>query len=185
MSEIRKYISEAPVNIEAIIRCWNIELDKRADLPEGVAGEIRKKDDGGYKISINKADHYYRQRFTMAHELGHFMYHTKKMGEVGISDSVKYRSLNNSNIGDQEEMEANKFGASILMPEELVIKYSKERGAVSEGSQLNQEVVKEIAKDFQVSYQAMEFRISGLRDKIVSSQINQKTEQKCQTSKQN
>jgi len=170
MSEIRKYLSEAPVNIEAIIRCWNIELDKRADLPEGVAGEIRKKDDGGYKISVNKSDHYYRQRFTMAHELGHFMYHTQKMGETGISDNVKYRCENNSNIGDQEEMEANKFGASILMPEELVIQYAKERGAISANErQLNLEAVKEIAKKFKVSSQAMEFRINGLRNKISHS----------------
>ena len=165
MSEIRQYLSNAPVNVEAIIRCWGIELDKNAELPEGVAGEIRKKQDGGYKISVNKKDHYYRQRFTMAHELGHFMYHTKKMGDLGTMDSVKYRSLDNSNIGDQEEIEANKFGASILMPEDLVIKYALEKKVISD-NKINQEVAREMAKIFQVSYQAMEFRINTLKEEI-------------------
>lgn len=181
MSEIKQYLSNAPVNVEAIIRCWGIELDKNADLPEGVAGEIRKKEDGGYKISVNKKDHYYRQRFTMAHELGHFMYHAQKMGDVGTSDSVRYRSLDNSNIGDQEEIEANKFGASILMPEDLVIKYAVEKKLIN-GDQVNQDALKEIATAFQVSKVAMEIRINGLKQKI----INQLTKgAKCQKLKKN
>lgn len=173
MSEIKQYLSNAPVNVEAIIRCWGIELDKNAELPEGFAGEIRKKQDGGYKISVNKKDHYYRQRFTMAHELGHFMYHTIKMGDLGTMDSVKYKSLDNSNIGDQEEIEANKFGASILMPEDLIIKHALEKKVIID-NEINEDGLKEIAKIFGVSYQAMEFRIKTLKEEITSKLTNQK-----------
>jgi len=172
MSEIKQYLSNAPVNVEAIIHCWGIELDKNAELPEGVAGQIRKKQDGGYKISVNKKDHYYRQRFTMAHELGHFMYHTMEMGDLGTMDSVKYKSLDNSNIGDQEEIEANKFGASILMPEDLIIKHALEKKVIID-NKINEDGLKEIAKIFQVSYQAMEFRIKTLKEEITSKLINQ------------
>lgn len=154
-----QYLSTAPVNVEGLIKLFNLELDKRADLSKNVLGEIRRKDDGKYKISVSKNDHYYRQRFTMAHELGHFLLHSDKIGD-GVDDNVKYRSVPEGNfynqyISDSDEVEANKFAASVLMPERLLRSYIGNTPV----SQLD---IKYLANTFQVSPKAMEIRIKSL-----------------------
>ncbi len=114
-----------PVNIEGIIRDLGIRLDKRADLDSEISGQCERLDDGTYKISANKSDHYYRQRFTMAHELGHFLYHSHLL-EDGVDDNRAYRSTAdgrffNKLIGPAEETEANRIAANVLMPKDLVV----------------------------------------------------------------
>ena len=156
-------LNEAPVNIEALIKLFNIELDKQAELVDGILGEIRRQDDGKFKISVKKGDHYFRQRFTMAHELGHFMLHSNKLGD-GINDNIRYRSdpsegLYNRQIGDIEETEANKFAATTLMPKNLLLPYIK--GWNGNIDSIN---LKEIATEFQVSPESMEIRLKSLHD---------------------
>lgn len=162
----KNYIASIPVNIEAMIRSFDIELDKNSNLPEGVLGEI-SKDGDRYKISIKKTDHYYRKRFTMAHELGHFVLHKDKIGN-GIDDSENYRALRrtNSAVGALEEKEANSFAANILMPEDLVVQYAKERGVFVGNDNEQEEALQEIATAFQVSKAAMQIRINDLKHKI-------------------
>ncbi|MPZ39896.1 MAG: ImmA/IrrE family metallo-endopeptidase [Rhizobiales bacterium] len=144
-----------PVNVEAIIRGLGIELNKKAELDAGIAGEIARLDSGKYRISANKDDHYFRQRFTLAHELAHFVFHRDLIGD-GVDDDKLYRSTEggnfyNTKIKKQHETEANRFAAVILMPKDLVI-------AAFE----RQPDVKALAKDFQVSPAAMEIRLRGL-----------------------
>lgn len=150
-----------PVNIEGIIRSMGIELDKRADLAPEISGQLERLPNGKYKISVNKADHYYRQRFTMAHELGHYVFHLHLIGD-GVDDNRAYRSTAdgvycNRDIQQSEETEANRFAASVLMPETAVIRLAQE-GCTPDA----------LAKQFQVSAQAMEIRLAGLRKGGVS-----------------
>lgn len=166
----QEYIDSVPVNIEAIIRSFDIELDKNSNLPEGVLGEISKESDR-YKISIKKTDHYYRKRFTMAHELGHFVLHKDKIGN-GIDDSSEnYRPVRRiDNVaGELEEKEANNFAANILMPEDLVVQYAKERGVFVGNEDEKDAALQEIATAFQVSKTAMRIRIEGLKQKILTN----------------
>lgn len=156
LSILQNYAQEAPVNIEGLIRELGIELDKKADLDEDIAGQIERLENGKYKISVNKDDHYYRQRFTMAHELGHYFFHRSLIGD-GVDDNKAYRSTKdglffNANIKPAHETRANQFAASILMPEPLVCEIYKE---------LNGDIT-EIAKRFQTSKQAMQIRVNGI-----------------------
>lgn len=144
-----------PVNVEAVIRGLGIELDKKAALDPRISGQIERTEGGGFRISTNRADPYFRQRFTMAHELGHFLLHRGRIGD-GIDDDRAYRSTevgkyHNTKIGRAEETEANRLAALILMPSELV---RKECGYASS--------IDALAKRFQVSRQAMEIRLSTL-----------------------
>lgn len=146
----------APVNIEGMIRGVGVALDKKADLTEGIAGEISMLSDGDYKISVNKNDHYYRQRFTMAHELGHFIFHRELIGD-GVDDNKMYRSVEEGNFYNTKvkkihETEANRFAAVVLMPKELLLK-SWEDG---------EKDIPTLAKEFQVSQSAMEIRLKNL-----------------------
>ena len=67
-------------------------------------------------IQINKFEPEYRQRFTIAHELGHIL-----LGHQGVSyrtsDVTKYKDT----IKRMNELAANKFAAELTMPKSLVI----------------------------------------------------------------
>jgi len=151
--EIFRSHAGPPVNIEGIISALGIQLDKKANLDSEISGQIERLDDGKFKISVNKNDHYYRQRFTMAHELGHFLIHAHLLSD-GVDDNRAYRStpegqFYNRNIDAPQETEANRFAASILMPANFVKKHWEND-------------ISKIAKLFQVSKQAMEIRLKGL-----------------------
>ena len=145
---INKYAEiPAPISIESLIRELDIVLDKKADLADNIAGQIEKLPDGRYRISVNRKDHYFRQRFTMAHELGHFIYHRDLIGD-GISDDRMYRSTN-LQISESEETVANRFAANLLMPYKHIQKDFQE---------LNGDVEK-LAARWQVSPKAMKIRL--------------------------
>ncbi|MDP9139968.1 MAG: ImmA/IrrE family metallo-endopeptidase, partial [Pseudomonadota bacterium] len=63
----------------------------------------------------NRHDPPKRQRFTVAHEIAHFLLHRDDIGD-GISDDVLYRS----NLSDKREQQANRLAADILMPATLI-----------------------------------------------------------------
>ena len=55
--------------------------------------------DTSYKIVINDSDTDLRKRFTIAHELGHFLIHETVLNRVGgTNDSKLYRNLNIKNL---------------------------------------------------------------------------------------
>jgi Zn-dependent peptidase ImmA (M78 family) len=164
-----EYVSSIPVNVEGMIKAFDIELDKNANLKDGVLGEIKKIAGDKYKISIQKKDHYYRKRFTMAHELGHYLFHRDKIGD-GIDDSEDYRPKyrTSDSVGDAEETEANGFAAGILMPSGMVLEYAKERGVLI-GSEFDEAAVKEIATAFQVSVAAMKITLNKLKSKLTNN----------------
>lgn len=145
-----------PVQVERIIRGLGIVLDKTAELDPEISGQIERLEDGRYKISVNRNDQRFRQRFTMAHELGHYLFHAE-MIEEGVDDNRAYRSspdgkFDNPFIGRQEETEANQFAASLLMPTDAV----REQWALLNGDP------KALARKFQVSETAMRIRLQGL-----------------------
>jgi len=156
-----RILSTPPVNIEALIKLFNIELDKNAELPDKILGEIRKVD-GNYKISVRKNDHYYRKRFTMAHELAHFLLHENKIGD-GVDDNFAYRSTGDGNFDNQritkkEETEANKMAAGLLMPKDLILKSIQEKNIGNNIDNLSEL----LSKEFQISASAMKIRIASL-----------------------
>ncbi|MBY6163254.1 ImmA/IrrE family metallo-endopeptidase [Mameliella alba] len=157
-SNFREIVAEftgPPVNIEAIIRAVGVDLDKKADLDPEIAGQLQRLEDGSFKISVNKADTYYRQRFTMAHELGHFLMHTHLIGE-GVDDSRAYRSspegnFFNRSIGRREETQANQFAAKLLLPKSVLLSIAKPGMTI-----------KEVSRKLQASIPATEIRLKAL-----------------------
>ncbi|MNL10517.1 hypothetical protein D3C87_1313190 [compost metagenome] len=60
-------------------------------------------------IYVNANHSETRQRFTLAHEVGHFLLHDDPT-------DIYWRDFNSAMGRDPKEMEANRFGASLLMP---------------------------------------------------------------------
>ena len=152
--EVRKKIEEAqkslpdePVAIVALCRQFGVPAIKMHDLPKGVSGCIRRnlKDDS-YEIFYNGNEPMTRQRFTVAHELAHYLLHKKELADEH-SENIMLRG---SGLSNRQETEANELAADILMPSEAVDHYTSTRKGFS---------LSDMAKDFGVSAQAMSIRL--------------------------
>ena len=111
-----------PVDVHGLPARLGVQV-KEAFLADGISGMLERIGDK-FLITINAVDPHTRQRFTLAHELGHYMLHRHLIGD-GVDDDRAYRSTNigkyhNTLIGPKEETEANKFAANLLMPRDLV-----------------------------------------------------------------
>ncbi len=149
---IRESQRNPPVDITALANDLGLPVYETEDLPVGVSGKIEVDEDGagssGFKIFINAADPYTRQRFTVAHEIAHYLLHRDKIGS-GLSDNGMYRS---ENVTSQEEFAANNKAAELLMPRSLVLKYLDQGSSTYSG----------MARMFDVSIPAMKARLKYL-----------------------
>ena len=119
---IRKFQNTAPVDVGAIARELGIDVLADDTLPDTVSGAITKDKDGFF-ITVNAKHHPRRQRFTVAHELAHYILHQSQIGD-GIQDSALYRS----HLSNSSEVAANKLAADILMPLDLVQRVADQLG---------------------------------------------------------
>ncbi|MGK2286561.1 ImmA/IrrE family metallo-endopeptidase [Pedomonas sp. V897] len=148
LSVISKYWDRKPVPIEEIITDLGLELVKES-LDNEVSGYIERKPDGRYRIVVNGNHPRTRQRFTAAHELGHYIYHRDLLGD-GVGDNRAYRAEGtrrpNPYIRPQHERQANSFAANVLMPRHALINVGNRN-------------TEELAKEFGVSTEAMRIRL--------------------------
>lgn len=146
MSQLR-----LPVDPFAIARELGVQVYVDRSLPPEVSGMLRKQ--AGYsdpEILLNAADSRNRQRFTCAHELGHYTQRVKN-GQDESWEYVDRRDPLSAQGLDPDEVYANQFAAELLMPRDVV----RERAAGSNAAAL--------AVDFGVSGDAMRFRLDNLR----------------------
>lgn len=108
-------------------------------------------------LGINEDHHPHRKRFTAAHELGHLLLHRGRSLIMDTDIRVNYRNSVSSLATDREEIEANRFAAALLMPEHL-LRREIAGGDFSDAAQL----VADLAKRFDASPQAMNFRLVNL-----------------------
>ena len=110
---ILAFQKELPVPIGAIAKSFDIQI-KVATLPTNISGEI-KEEQRKVVIKVNRHDVKERQRFTVAHEIAHFLLHREYL-KNGITDSVLYRSA----LSNDLEFQANRLAADIVMPIHLI-----------------------------------------------------------------
>lgn len=121
-----------------------IRVEIRDDMPGTLSGFILKKNGKCY-IFCNGNEPKTRQRFTLAHELAHYLLHWDKIGEKYPENFLLRGGLPN-----EDETEANQLAADILMPQSKVHEYINSREEVS---------MTKMAKDFNVSRQALSIRL--------------------------
>lgn len=123
------------------------DLDvKYENLDASVSGKLFREG-SRWIISINKNHHVNRQRFTLAHELAHYVLH--RSDSDSFTDTVFFRGASS----DGMEFAANAFAAELLMPEDRV------RKAIRDGKLRD---VGKLAEHFGVSAVAMLYRIKQL-----------------------
>jgi hypothetical protein len=150
---VSKFMSETPVPVGALARELGLEV-KLTLLPPEISGEIRPSPSAraGFRINVNRHEKKERQRFTIAHEIGHYLFHRHLIGS-GLSDSVLYRST----LSNAQEVEANKVASEILMPSTTVEKLLQSHGGYRSEATANA-----IADQLEVSVPAMKIRLGIL-----------------------
>ena len=147
-ARIRDLLDQAPVDIAQVARRFGLDIYE-SDLPAGVSGALIDDPsygtESGWVILVDDSEAYVRQRFTAAHEIGHFVLHKDKIGS-GIQDDYFLRAAGLSN---RIEAEANRFAADVLMPYPLISQL------VNQGYK----TVPELAGKLQVSEIAMGIRL--------------------------
>lgn len=128
-----------------------------SDGLEDISGMLYK--DAEIKIiGINHSHHPNRQRFSIAHEIGHLLLHKK---EMFVDKVVNFRDSRSSLAIDVEEIAANAFAAELLMPREFIKnEILKLMGHNSKFTK--DELIKKFARIFKVSPSAMEYRLNNL-----------------------
>ena len=110
-------------------------------------------------IGINALHPDVRQRFSIAHELGHLLLHEDTDLQVDQHAFVAFRDLASTTADDPKEVEANQFAATLLMPEDLLRQCVLDRDPDLDLDA----AITQLAQQFGVSEQAMTIRLTSLR----------------------
>lgn len=148
---------EFPINPKFIAFKLGMKVQLQ-DLPDGISGYLIREG-SVVRIIVRKQDPMNRQRFTISHEIGHFVH---RMIEGKPNSNYKYidlRSNFSSKIGKYEEVFANTFAANLLMPESELLRMLYEH-----------RVTEEMAKFFMVSTEALSNRLNNINiEKIIKA----------------
>lgn len=139
---------DLPVPLISIANAMGIRVFKQQNLD--CSGKIFLDEVGKPRIIFNPNEAPVRQRFTIAHEIGHFSLGHLKPGHTAYRDEAGHFS---SNVRDLKEIEANKFAARILMPANSVKTAFLKMGKLS---------IENMAEMFDVSTVAMRYRLINL-----------------------
>ena len=154
----------APINILKVAQTLGAKVAFQP-FGEELSGTLVRKDNQVI-IGVNSRHPNTRQRFTIAHEIGHWQLGHK--GELFLDKtlrsrtvSVKKRDVRAAEGTDREEIQANAFAAAILMPERL-LNAALERSLRADNGYEIDRLVADLATEFDVSSQAMEHRLANL-----------------------
>jgi Zn-dependent peptidase ImmA (M78 family) len=153
-------LHKAPIEVERVAAALDLRIVATDDLGSDISGLLVSRV-GAASIAVRRTDPLVRRRFTIAHEIGHFvMRHYMRRNELVHADEhaqVMYRSPKASEGLDPLEVQANQFAASLLMPSRLL----RDRAEQLQRP-LFEDDVKMLADEFKVSEQAMTIRLTTL-----------------------
>lgn len=149
-------IQSAPTPVEKIAKALGAHV-RFSPFDEELSGMIYIKD-GVPIIGVNSLHHPNRQRYTIAHELGHLELHRQLItSEVHVDKNfpVLMRDTKSATGTELLEIEANQFAAELLMPSALI-----KQALTGKTLDIDDEgPIEELAKKFRVSKQALEYRV--------------------------
>lgn len=155
---------EPPLKITSLMTNLGFDLFKNSQFPQKelsglLALNLKEKLAGKYSdkvIIVNGQDSIGHQRFTIAHELAHYIFDAVE----GKEYYEAYYRTDDENIKKIKEYRANKFAANLLMPEDIfgrkyyeLLKEYKDIDLVKNA----------LTVVFKVSYRAVNYRIDELK----------------------
>ncbi len=152
MAVVKEHQKRAPVPTVKIAHDLGLKVFKVRNWPVEISGMITAKgqnDDRKYRIYVNGLHSETRRRFTIAHEISHFLLHSHLIGDGLVEDAM----LRAEGLSNHVEAEANRMAADILMPWNLITE-NQEKGI---------NTIEGLAQEFNVSRDAMSIRLLGVR----------------------
>jgi Zn-dependent peptidase ImmA (M78 family) len=158
----RHGITSAPIPVERIAQAEGIPIVEMHFKSEVSGALIRSNGVSG--IAVNAAQHQNRKRFTIAHELAHFLFEHKGLDEDHIDwkFTVIRRDGKSSEASDVQEIEANSFAASLLMPVQFLRADLNDQVGFSGEAELDDSQIKSLARKYRVSEMALRYRLANL-----------------------
>lgn len=134
-----------PLNIEGVAEYLGLEVIEEL-MADDISGYLEFKS-GRWVVGVNALHHKHRRRFTIAHEIAHFLLH-RDTSDRFVDETFARRE----GRADAMEREADDFAAQLIMPEAYV------RDAIKGGMHS----LTDLAAMFQVSILAMKYRVKNL-----------------------
>lgn len=149
-SDILELYSERtyPIKVVALAKALGLSIYDATFDRKDVAGMIKAKQK---KIYICKTDNAKRQRFSIAHEIGHYVLHYRSEYKFDENKHISFRDSLSTLGFSIKEIEANFFASCLLMPQDEVLRLYN-----------NDYSVMDMSNYFLVSQTAMGHRLSFL-----------------------
>jgi len=136
-------VSREPVSLRDVVSALNLEVVQAAGQPFICEAALEPVGDG-HRIVLHGQSSERRRRFTIAHEIGHFVLHPHRL--------APQRGGGVNSAWQGQEREADQFAAELLMPETLVREAVLQYGPDAD----------RLADRFEVSRKAMQTRLGRL-----------------------
>ena len=139
--------TEKRIDIIKIANAFDIKVftTKEIDVPSFIAFD---QETNNYEIYVNAKEYRERQRFSIAHEIAHYIQHKEKIQKFGYVGRQ-----NDCSLSAQEEREADNLAGELLMPLNSVKRFLAENEK-DENSKIDEKFVAKLAKEFEVSSHA-------------------------------
>lgn len=142
---------EPPINLSKLAKKLNLSIYGKS-LNKDISGAILKTIDGNYIIYVNTDEPFRRQRFTVAHEIAHFILHKDEIDKQlkGNLTELKNGIMYRSKLSNIYETQANQLASEILIPIGKLKDYI-----------INKKInnINELSDIFKVSKHAMQIRL--------------------------
>ena len=140
----------SPIDIFAIVNRLKEKKITLVSFPlsSNISGMCTKENEDNI-IVINSTTSYGRQRFTLAHELYHVLYEENNLRVIC--------DMNMSDNKSESEREADIFAGYLIMPYDALFQFEDDR------SQWDLDRIIEVEQFFQISHQAMLYRLTTER----------------------
>jgi Zn-dependent peptidase ImmA (M78 family) len=151
-------------DVHEIARSLNIKIlegEFRDNFGRNISGLMKVSGkDGKPIIAIKSSDSEERKRFTIAHEIGHFVLHGNELAHVDPDlEAVVYRDKSSAMATNTKEIQANQFAAELLMPTDEI------NTLMLENQKSDKDITKtiiEISEKYRVSSLAATIKVTSL-----------------------
>ncbi len=151
---------QIPIPVEDVARHIGLRVEA-VKFGDDVSGALMIKDSNGV-IGYNASHPRVRQRFTVAHEIGHWELHRNDSNlfvDKQYRVAIALRDDLSSRGESRQEIEANAFAAALLIPSELLLQEIRKHHF---DLATDERTLSDLAKLFKVSVQAMTIRLVNL-----------------------
>jgi len=152
-------LKSPPVPVEKLAKALGVRIEY-SPFDDELSGMAFLRD-GKPIVGVNSKHHPNRQRFTIAHELGHIVLHRPHLETAILIDKSKNfiaRDPTSAEGIDPLEIQANAFASELLLPARLVRQVLSE----SAGDLHDDDYLIRVAQRFRVSLTAFQIRLEQI-----------------------